>query len=110
MCVIDEAQYQDIEHVGRVHQTMMATKGDVKIFGIGGEAGSAYERLWNETNQCEWHYDNPDWRSNLQFDHNGLIVGEYLKKVLSGDGFHKIQVQNHFMDITYRKQFFPQSH
>ena len=84
LCVIDEAQYQDIEHVGRVHQTMMATKGDVKIFGIGGEAGSAYERLWNETNQCEWHYDNPDWRSNLQFDHNGLIVGEYLKKVLSG--------------------------
>lgn len=84
LCVIDEAQYQDIEHVGRVHQTMMATKGDVKIFGIGGEAGSAYERLWNETNQSEWYYDNPDWRSNLQFDHKGLIDGEYLKEVLNG--------------------------
>jgi len=84
LCIIDETQYQDIEHFGRVHQTMMATKGKVKIFGIGGEAGSAYEKLWNETNQMEWFYENPDWREMLQFDHNGLIVGEYLKEVLRG--------------------------
>lgn len=34
LCILDEAQYQDMEHFGRVHQTMMATKGKVKIFGI----------------------------------------------------------------------------
>lgn len=84
LCIIDEAQYQDIEHFGRVHQTMMATKGKVKIFGIGGEAGSAYEKLWNETNQCEWYYDDPNWRERLQFDHNGLVIEEYLKEVLRG--------------------------
>ncbi|EIJ66675.1 hypothetical protein BD31_I1093 [Candidatus Nitrosopumilus salaria BD31] len=84
LCIIDEAQYQDIEYFGRVHQTMMATKGKVKIFGIGGEAGSAYEKLWKETNQMEWYYDNPDWRERLQYDHNGLIIGLYLREVLKG--------------------------
>lgn len=53
LCILDEAQYQEIEHFGKVHQTMMATKGKVMIFGIGGEAGSHYEKLWNETNQME---------------------------------------------------------
>ncbi len=84
LCILDEAQYQEIENFGRVHQTMMATKGKVKIFGIGGEAGSPYEKLWKETNQMEWIYENPNWRESLQFDHNGLIVGEYLKEALSG--------------------------
>jgi len=84
LCVLDEAQYQDMEYFGRVHQTMMATKGKVKIFGIGGEASSSYEKLWCETNQMEWFYDNPNWRENLQFDHNGLIIGEYLKDELKG--------------------------
>ena len=84
LCILDEAQYQEIEYFGRVHQTMMATKGNVKVFGIGGEAGSPYEKLWNETNQMEWYYDNPDWRGNLQFNHDGLIIGEYLKEVLEG--------------------------
>ena len=85
LCILDEAQYQEIEHFGKVHQTMMATKGKVMIFGIGGEAGSHYEKLWNETNQMEWVYDNPNWRESLQFDHEGLIVGEYLKEALKGE-------------------------
>jgi len=84
LCIIDEAQYQDIEHFGKVHQTMMATKGKVKIFGIGGESGSHYEKLWNETNQMEWNYDDVTWRDNLEFDSNGLVIGEYLKDVLQG--------------------------
>lgn len=84
LCILDEAQYQDLEHFSKVHQTMMATKGKVKIFGIGGEAGSPYEKMWNETNQMEWFYDNPNWRERLQFDHNGLVEGEYLKKELTG--------------------------
>ena len=107
LCIIDEAQYQDIEHVGRVHQTMMATKGDVKIFGIGGEAGSAYEKLWNETNQSEWHYDNPDWRENLQFDHNGLVIGEYLKDALSGRWIPQNPSSNSFHGYHIPQTVFP---
>jgi hypothetical protein len=84
LCILDEAQYQDLEHFGRIHQTMMATKGKVKIFGVGGEAGSPYEKLWNETNKMEWFYDNPDWRDRLQFDHNGFIDAEYLEDELKG--------------------------
>lgn len=84
LCILDEAQYQDIEYFGKIHQTMMATKGKTKIFGIGGEAGSPYEKLWKETDQREWFYDSPDWREKLQFDKNGLIVDEYLKDTLKG--------------------------
>jgi len=84
LCIIDEAQYQELEHFGRVHQTMMATKGKVKIFGIGGEAGGPYEKLWNETNQMEWFYDDLNWRDSLQFNESGLVEGKYLKSVLKG--------------------------
>jgi len=84
LCLLDEAQYQDIQHLNRVHQTMMATKGKIKILGIGGEAGSPYEKLWKSTNQMEWFYDDQNWRDRLQFDSNGLVIGEYLKDVLSG--------------------------
>ncbi len=85
LCLIDEAQYQDLEHLGKVHQTMMATKGTLKILGIGGEAGSAYEKLWHETNQMEWIYDDPGWRDKLQFDENGLVVDDHIKNILKGN-------------------------
>ncbi len=84
LCILDEAQYQDIQFVGKVNQTMMATKGRMKVLGIGGEAGSPYEKLWRSSNQMEWHYDDFNWRDRLQFDENGLVVGNYLKEVLSG--------------------------
>jgi len=84
LCILDEAQYQDIQFIGRVYQTMMATKGKIKVLGIGGEAGSPYEKLWLQTNQMEWKYDDPNWRDRLLFDENGLIDGNYLCDVLSG--------------------------
>ena len=84
LCILDEAQYQDIQFIGKVHQTMMATKGKIKVFGIGGESGSPYEKLWLQTNQMEWIYDDPNWRDSLQFDGDGLVVSNYLKDVLSG--------------------------
>jgi hypothetical protein len=108
LCVLDEAQYQDLEHFGRIHQTMMATKGKVKIFGVGGEAGSPYEKLWNDTNKMEWSYDNPNWRDHLQFDHNGLIDGEYLEDELKGrwipqtpsnDSFHGYHIPQTILPI-----------
>lgn len=84
LCILDEAQYQDIQFIGKVYQTMMATKGKIKVLGIGGEAGSPYEKLWLKTNQMEWKYDDPNWRGGLQFDENGLVVGNYLTDGLSG--------------------------
>jgi hypothetical protein len=84
LCILDEAQYQDIQFIGKVYQTMMATKGKIKVLGIGGEAGSPYEKLWLQTNQMEWKYNDPNWRDRLQFDENGLVVGNYLCDVLSG--------------------------
>ena len=96
LCILDEAQYQDLEHFGRIHQTMMATKGKVKIFGVGGEAGSPYEKLWNDTNKMEWSYDNPNWRDRLQFDHNGFIDGEYLEDELKGRWIPQIPSNDSF--------------
>lgn len=83
-CILDEAQYQDMEHAQKVVQTMMATKGKLTIAGIGGESGSAYERYWNNSDQREWVYDDQDWRSKLQFDQNGLVIGEYMQNILRG--------------------------
>lgn len=83
-CILDEAQYQDMEYAQKVVQTMMATKGKLTIAGIGGEAGSAYEKYWNNSDQREWVYDDPNWRSKLQFDQNGFVTGEYLVDVLRG--------------------------
>lgn len=82
--ILDEAQYQDVQYVPKVVQTMMATKGKLKILGIGGEAGSPYEDLWLKTDQREWIYDHPNWRELLQFDEKGLIIGDYLRDALAG--------------------------
>ena len=83
-CILDEAQYQDLAHVEKVRQTMMATKGKLSILGLGGEFGSPYEKLWNNSDQREWVYENPDWRDLLQYDGNGLVEDNYLKDVLKG--------------------------
>jgi len=83
-CILDESQYQDIENLEKVRQTMMATKGKLSVLGIGGESGSAYEKLWQKTDQRKWVYDDTNWRDKLQFDNNGLVVGDYLDDVLSG--------------------------
>jgi len=83
-CILDEAQYQDIVHIEKIRQTMMATKGKLSILGIGGESGSPYEKLWQNSDQREWVYDDPNWRDRLQFDGDGLIADKYLVDVLSG--------------------------
>ena len=82
--ILDEAQYQPIEDAQRVIQTMTTTHGDFTICGIGGEAGSPYEKFWAMSSQYEWVFDDPDWRKKLQFDEQGLVVGRYLSDVTSG--------------------------
>jgi len=107
LCIVDEAQYQDIEHFGKVHQTMMATKGKVKIFGIGGESGSHYEKLWNETNQMEWSYDDDSWRDKLKFNADGLVIDEYLKDVLSGRWIAQNSNSEFFIGYHIPQTIFP---
>ena len=107
LCILDEAQYQDMEYFGRVHQTMMATKGKVKIFGIGGESGSSYEKLWIDTNQQEWIYDDDAWREKLQFDKDGLVVGQYLKDVLQGSWVAQNPRSEFFIGYHLPQTIFP---
>ena len=82
--ILDEAQYQPMESAQRVIQTMSATNGNLTICGIGGEAGTPYERFWKNSNQCQFVFDDPDWRKKLQFDENGLFEGRYLDDIMSG--------------------------
>jgi len=93
LCMLDEAQYQEVEFLPKLEQTMMMTKGKMRILGIGGEAGSPYHRLWGRTDQREWEYTNPTWRDKLDFNQDGLVVGEYLLDVLRG--MWKPQIPNH---------------
>jgi len=84
LCMLDEAQYQDVQFLPKLEQTLMKTHGKLRILGIGGEAGSPYHRLWQRTDQREWIYANEFWRDKLEFDNDGLVVGEYLIDALRG--------------------------
>ena len=83
-CILDEAQYQDVEYLAKLEQTLRVHKGKLRVLGIGGEAGSAYERMWNRTDQRKWVYKHKDWRERLKFDETGLIVDSYLEDALEG--------------------------
>jgi len=82
--LLDEIQYQELEFLPKLIESMSATKGKLKMAGVGGESGSEQERIWLQTNQMEWKYEDPFWREQLQFDKNGLVIEEYLKRVLRG--------------------------
>jgi len=84
LCMLDEAQYQDVHFLPKLEQTMMKTHGKLRILGIGGEAGSPYHRLWQRTDQREWEYANEFWRDKLEFNNEGLVIGEYLIDALRG--------------------------
>jgi len=82
--VLDEAQYHDIQFLPKALYTLTQTHGRLFILGIGGEAGSAYHKLWNRTDQRQWVYDDPNWRDKLRFDSIGNIVNEHPRNILSG--------------------------
>ena len=84
VCVLDEAQYQDVEYLSKLEQTMRITRGKLRVLGIGGESGSPYERMWNRSDQREWIYKDPKWRDKLKFDEQGIVIDEYLRDVLEG--------------------------
>jgi hypothetical protein len=84
LIVLDEAQYQEMEFMNKLETSMTMTHGKMRILGIGGESGSPYEALWRRTDQNEWEYSDPYWREKLQFDEDGLVVGEYMIDILKG--------------------------
>src|SRR3989304_5068370 len=77
--LLDEVQYQELEKLPKLNESMSQTKGKLKMVGIGGEGGSELERLWLETDQREWAYDDPNWRDKLRFEKGkGLIIDDYF--------------------------------
>jgi len=66
--MLDEAQYQDVQFLSKAFYTLSQTHGRFYCFGIGGEAGSPYNEMWERTDQREWVYDDPEWRTRLEFD------------------------------------------
>lgn len=82
--VLDEAQYHEIQFLQKALYSLTQTRGRLVVLGIGGEAGSKYHKLWNDTDQREWIYDDSNWRDKLEFDSKRNIINENLKEILSG--------------------------
>ncbi len=103
--ILDEAQAQDIGFLPIAMYSLSKTHGRVYCFGIGGEAGSEYHRMWKRTDQREWVYDDKDWRDKLKFDAFGSITNDAdsFQKILSG----KWVAQNP-TNVDYRGYHFPQ--
>ena len=103
--ILDEAQAQDIGFLPVAMYSLSKTHGRVYCFGIGGEAGSEYHRMWKRTDQREWVYDDPEWRERLHFDAFGAITNdeEELQEILAG----KWVAQNP-TNVDYRGYHFPQ--
>ena len=104
--ILDEAQAQDVGFLPVAMYSLSKTHGRFYCFGIGGEAGSDYYKMWKRTDQREWTYDDPNWRDKLEFDAFGEISNpQYeLDNILAG----KWVAQNP-KNTEYRGYHFPQS-
>ena len=104
--ILDEAQAQDVGFLPVAFYSLSKTHGRFYCFGIGGEAGSDYYKLWKRTDQREWVYDDSEWRDKLEFDAHGEITndGDKLKKILAGNW-----IAQNPSSTDYRGYHFPQS-
>ena len=104
--VFDETQAQDVGFLPVAMYSLGKTKGRLVMFGIGGEAGSDYYKLWQRTDQREWIYDDRYWRAKLKFDAFGNIVNDVddLKQILAGKW-----VSQRPENVNYRGYHFPQT-
>jgi len=108
LIIYDEIQEHDLQALAKAQLAQSKKQGRELFGGVGGEYGSAWERLWLETDQQEWKYDIDDdytdsagriwpgqgWRKKLQFGlfenqqgikEKGLIYGAYMAEVLRGE-------------------------
>jgi len=104
--VLDETQAQEVGFLPVAMYSLSKTKGRLIMFGIGGEAGSDYYKLWQRTDQREWIYDDKFWRGKLKFNAFGDIVNEpdELKTILAGKWIPQ-KPEN----INYRGYHYPQT-
>ena len=113
LVLLDEAQYQPVEDLHTLEETLAMTHAPLWLTGIGGEAGSPYQSKWLESDRRKWEYDDPHWRRNLRFDANGLVVDDYLRDVLRGrwipqapensehrHGYHLPQAMHPYVPLT----------
>jgi len=107
LVVLDEAQYQEVEFMAKLEQSLMTTHGKLRILGIGGEAGSAYERLWMRTDQREWEFDDEFWREKLMYDEDGFVWGDYLKDILKGRWVSKTPQHTEYHGYWLPQTMFP---
>ena len=106
--LLDEIQYHQLEFLPKLLESMSATKGKLKMVGIGGEGGSEEERLWLQTDQRNWQYDDPNWREKLRFTPGiGLEIGDYLIDVLKGRWVSKNPENNLFHGYHLPQIHFP---
>ncbi|KKL98615.1 hypothetical protein LCGC14_1822670 [marine sediment metagenome] len=104
--ILDETQAQDVGFLPIAMYSLSATKGKFRAFGIGGEAGSDYYKMWMRTDQREWFYDDKFWREKLTFDGIGTITNtpDELKNILAGKWIPQAPA-----NINYRGYHFPQT-
>lgn len=91
--VIDEGQDHNWEYFQNARETQADTMGDTVIAGIGGFVDTDYYNLWKSTNQMNYKYkrgenylgyENMSWRSDLEFNSEGLVYGDYMIDIQDG--------------------------
>lgn len=119
LIVYDEIQEHDLQALAKAQLAQSKKQGREIFGGVGGEYGSAWERLWLETTQSEWRYfDDGDyvdssgrtfpgqgWRNNLEYGmfenkfgekKKGLIYGNYMNEGLRGEWLESEPDNYHF--------------
>jgi len=122
--IFDEDQAQDQQYKTIAMYTLSKTHGDCWSFGIGGEAGSEYERQWQKTDQREWEYDDktdytdpstkrvwPEqgWRNKLRHATNGDILNtpEELDTILKGHWIAQAPENKNYRGYHLSQEQFP---
>jgi len=105
--VFDECQFQDqLPFRSNALNSMTLTKGRAYWLGIGGEAGSEWHKMWVQSDQRQWIYDDRYWRDKLTHDSKGDIDNDVdrLKSILAGRWVAQVP-ENH----RYRGYNMPQT-
>lgn len=107
--ILDEAQAQDVGFLPVAMYSLSKTHGRFYCFGIGGEAGSDYYKMWKRTDQREWFYDNPNWRDNLQFDAFGQLTNSPsdLHTILAGKWVAQNPTKSDYRGYHFPQTMFP---
>jgi len=112
LVVMDEIQYQELEHLEIVYEamatTIVTTGAKLRMAGIGGEEGSELQRLWHKTTQSYWKYKDKFWYDKLKYDNVGrLFVDDYLDDVLDGKWIMKEPRNRDFPGYWLPQTIFP---